>query len=315
MGHYDALTKKVAWVDVGARTEISISGRDGLRVMNNNCTADLRKLAPGQGAEAFVLNIKGTTLGHVGLYVGEKQLELSTVAGQFAALVTHLRQYIVGEIVDFMDRSAEMTTFLLAGPSASEAIVRIGLGEVPWTRMGHCRKILDSIELTIRRTDLLGADGFQLVVPIASKGWLARLLASNEIPNCPVEVLEAARLENRIPKYGVDIDAKNLPQELGRDQQAISFNKGCYLGQETVARLDALGHVNRHWTALAFDGDDVPPAGFLIEQNGKPVVRVTSAAWSPKLGKPLALAYIRDGYHQPGRTFDTSLGTATVVAL
>ena len=313
MQHYHAITRDVAWVDVGLRTEVIINGRDGLRVMNNNCTADLRRVIPGHGTEAFVLNIKGTTLGHVGLFVSNNQLELSTVADQAASLISHLRQYIVSEVVDFLDRSADVTTFLVAGPNAAQAMARIGVGDVPEARMSHCRMALDSMELTTRRTDLLGADGFQLVVPNEAKSRIEKLLTSNEILRCSAEVLEAVRLENRIPKYGVDIDAKNLPQEIGRDQQAISFSKGCYLGQETVARLDALGHVNRHWTPIVFSGHDVPAVGFLIEQDGKPVVRVTSAAWSPKFQKPLALGYIRNGFQQPGQTFNSSLGLATVV--
>jgi hypothetical protein len=132
------------------------------------------------------------------------------------------------------------------------------------------------------------------------------------IPQCSWNVLESIRVEQRVPRFGADIDVKNLPQEIGRDNQAISFAKGCYLGQETVARLDALGHVNRHLVLLTFAGREAPPAGFVIEQEGKPAVRITSSAWSPRYNSPLAFGFVRHGLHQPGTQFATRYGVATI---
>lgn len=314
LARYAALTQQVALVDVGPRTEVAIRGRDRLRVMNNNCTADLRRLRPGQGAEAFVLNIKGMTVGHVGLFLAEDQLELSTVENQAAELVSHLQQYIVSEDVQFVDRSQDVASLLLAGPDAERALETLGVQSPPAERMGHGLGVLNAIAVTIRRTELLGVDGFHLVLPVEAKEKVLGQILAQSIPLCSKEILDAVRIENRIPQYGCDIDAKNLPQEVGRDQAAISFTKGCYLGQETVARLDALGHVNRHWVALVFDGSLVPPRGFVIEREGKPVARITSATWSPKFGRPLALGYVRDGVHHVGQSFASHLGAAFVVA-
>ena len=101
------------------------------------------------------------------------------------------------------------------------------------------------------------------------------------------------RLEAGVPLFGQDITDDNLPQEIGRDKLAISFTKGCYLGQETVARIDALGHVNRQLVGLRFEGGTVPPAGTKLVADGKEVGHVTIAAWSPKLDARLAMALVR----------------------
>ena len=102
---------------------------------------------------------------------------------------------------------------------------------------------------------------------------------------------EQARIEAGTPRQ-CDLLPKTLPQELGRDARAISFTKGCYLGQETVARLDALGHVNRRLVTLTVDDDAVPPAGAAITSGSKTIGEVTSSCLSPSLGKPLALAIL-----------------------
>ena len=132
---------------------------------------------------------------------------------------------------------------------------------------------------------------------------------------CGGTTLEIARVEAGSPLFGVDIASTNLPQEVGRDERAISFKKGCYLGQETVARLDALGRVNWRLAGLKLTGPDVPPVGTEIEGDGKIVARVTSAVWSLRLGALLVLAYVRRGQERAGNTFETPFGPAEVVAL
>jgi folate-binding protein YgfZ len=110
----------------------------------------------------------------------------------------------------------------------------------------------------------------------------------------------ARRIEWGWPLYGVDITDKNLAQEVARDRWAISFVKGCYLGQETVARIDALGHVNRNLVGVRFEGSEAPAAGAELTREGKVAGQVTSACYSPRLAAPLALAYVRRESNAPG---------------
>jgi folate-binding protein YgfZ len=127
--------------------------------------------------------------------------------------------------------------------------------------------------------------------------------------------LEIARLEAGFPWFGIDITADNLAPEVGRDKQAISYVKGCYLGQETIARIDALGHVNRLLVGVAIEAAAVPPQGSELTAAGKTVGHVTSAVFSPRLQAPLALAYVRRGYNEPGAKLTSTAGPARVVAL
>jgi folate-binding protein YgfZ len=132
---------------------------------------------------------------------------------------------------------------------------------------------------------------------------------------CQMETLDIVRVEAGFPFYGRDITEENLPQEVHRNERAISFTKGCYLGQETVARIDALGHVNRTLAGLRWDVAEIPPTGQELIVAGRVVGQITSAVWSPRYDSPLSLAYLRQGQNQPGLRLDTTIGTAEVVAL
>ena len=128
---------------------------------------------------------------------------------------------------------------------------------------------------------------------------------------------EWLRIEAGTPVFGKDITEKNLPQEIGRDARAISFVKGCYLGQETVARIDALGHVNQVLKGLTFEsGSACPVSGSALEDGGKRVGAITSAAASPGRGRPLALGLIRTSHAQAGTALRVAIdpGPEPIVA-
>src|SRR5262249_54035500 len=160
-----------------------------------------------------------------------------------------------------------------------------------------------------RNVDLAGPEGFLIACQRADVGQVQAALVAAGAVLCDESVFEAARIEYGTPLFGRDFSDENLPQEVGRDRQAISFTKGCYLGQETVARIDALGHVNRLLRGVKFESDSVPAIGTelfgsagecsdqIASQNqaagAKPIGRVTSACWSPRLNAPLGLAMVR----------------------
>jgi folate-binding protein YgfZ len=126
------------------------------------------------------------------------------------------------------------------------------------------------------------------------------------------EAFEAARIEAGFPMFGHDITENNLPQEVSRNGRAISFTKGCYLGQETVARIDALGHVNKTLVGLRYLVSQVPKVGATILNGDEPVGTVTSATWSPKHEAPMALGYIRRGFNTPGTRLASHIGPTEV---
>jgi hypothetical protein len=122
------------------------------------------------------------------------------------------------------------------------------------------------------------------------------------------------RIEAGFPLFGGDFDSDNLPQEVNRNPFAIHFNKGCYLGQETVARIDALGHVNRKLVLVQFAGETLPAVGEALQADSNVVGQVTSRCWSPHLQCPLALAMVRRGSNEPGSRLEGTEGTATVIS-
>jgi folate-binding protein YgfZ len=144
---------------------------------------------------------------------------------------------------------------------------------------------------------------------------LRELLANGGKAACGREAFETLRIEAGVPLFGVDFDERNFPQEVGRDREAISYTKGCYLGQETVARIDALGHVHQRIVGVKFEGEGVPPAGTELTADGNVVGRVTSATFSPRLGAPLALAMVRREQQALGSRFQSKFGAGVVLQL
>jgi folate-binding protein YgfZ len=197
-----------------------------------------------------------------------------------------------------------------------ELLARFVGDEFPSERLGHAPTFLGGRPVTLVRADLAQPISFLIRaqredLPIV---W-AELLQGGAQP-CGEQAMDAARIEAGIPLPGRDIGDKNLPQEIGRDQQTISFVKGCYLGQETVARIDALGHVNKTLAGVRFQGEQVPPPGLALSSaDGQTVGEVTSAAWSHRLQSPLALAYLRRGHSAAWTRLQSSLGEAEVISL
>ncbi len=312
--HYAALTERAGVVDFSDRTQLEITGNDRAQFLHNLCTNAVRDLRPGGGCETLVLNVKGHVIGHVLLFATEKSHVLETTGGQAEKLMAHFDRYILREDVQIQDRSGEWGELLLAGQQAEAVLDALGVA-VPQERLSHGQAQVAGSEVWVRRTDLTGPVDFLLAMPRESVDGVRKALIQAGASESGNEVAEAARIERGTPYFGRDISDENLPQEVDRDRVAISFTKGCYLGQETVARIDALGHVNRLLRGVRFGGSEIPAAGTELTSEGKGVGRVTSTAWSPKLGAPLALAYVRRGQHEPGTKLESQVGPAEVVAL
>jgi folate-binding protein YgfZ len=309
---YAVLTAGVGLVDFSTRTQIEFTGNDRASFLHNLVTNNVRNLAVGSGCEAFVLNVKGHIVGHVFIFAGPDSHILETVPGQAETLLKHFDRYLIREDVQLHDRSQEWSEFFLAGPNAETLLAEQGL-PVPTERLAHTAAQIAGFPVWLRRVDLAGPVGFLIAFRRDAHIELERALFKAGAVHCDIEVFDAARIEYGMPLLGRDISEDNLPQEIDRDKLAISFTKGCYLGQETVARIDALGHVNRLLRVLKFSGDEIPQAGVELLADGKPVGKITSAAWSPKCSAPLALAFLKRGHHEAGTKLDSPDGPAQVL--
>lgn len=297
------------------RTLIAVTGADRTSFLHSFLTGDIKRLTPGSGCEAFVTSPQGKTLGHLVVFCEAERHVLDTVAGQKEALTAHFNRYVISEDVEFHDLSDQVSMLLVAGPQAVDLLARVAGTSPPTERLGHAAVTIAGQGAVIRRVDYLGPHSFFMQVERSAGDLVRGALIESGALACDEPAVEAARIEAGFPRFGVDITPENLPQEVGRDALAISFTKGCYLGQETVARIDAVGHVNRQLVALRFAGTEVPAAGTPLLHDGQPIGAVTSAGWSPRAGGPLALGYVRRAQAKTGTVLKTAGGTVEVVSL
>lgn len=312
---YTALTAGVGFADLSDRTRLELRGRDRAAFLHSFCTNDVKGLAPGRGCEAFITGPQGKTLGHVQIFCQADRLVLDTSPGQAAALIAHFDKYLISEDVQFADRTADWGELLIAGAHAAQSLKQIIAAPQPTETRTSTRAMIAACEVVICKTDYAGPTSFFVQMPRPSLESVVAALTPGEAVRCEMDAVEAARLEAGFPLFGRDITDDNLPQEVGRDAQAISFTKGCYLGQETIARIDALGHVNRLLVGLRFSGSSIPAAGTAVLASDKEVGRVASSAWSPLLNAPLALGYVRRAHAVPGAKLASAAGDVEVVRL
>ncbi len=315
IAQYQALTCGLGMADVSDRTRIDVTGRDRQSFLHNMCTNDVKRLTPGKGCEAFFTNPQGKVLGYANVFCHDDSLLIESVAGQTKPLMTHLDRYIIREDVQLNDRAAEWRELLLASASAADAVATLLGTEPPTESMSHVAGRVAAAAVTVYCSGLAGPRSYLIRCAAADQSEVSQALAGAGAVDCSAEAVEIARVEAGSPYYGRDITEKNLPQEVNRTERAISFTKGCYIGQETVARIDALGHVNRLLVGVSFESDEVPAVGAELLAGGKAIGQVTSAVFSPRLKAPFALAYVRREHAQPATKLESPIGAAEVVLL
>lgn len=261
------------------RTLLVVSGEHAGQHLQRFCTADLSKLGPGEGREAMFLNAKGKLIGFVEVYHAGDHWLLAGCAGQAENLAVHLDRYVVREDVQFRDLSPNHTAIAIIGPTLIESYANT-VGPCPESLPGCTRIESDGYLLSSRE---LGSEGLWWIVPNDQCEIACSRLSELNADELPAETAQALRLEHQYPEFGTDIGEDHLPQELQRDSFAISFTKGCYLGQETVARIDALGHVNRLVCGLTGQGEVPTQIPQEVTSSDETIGQLTSAV---ALGPP-----------------------------
>ncbi len=288
-----SVTDRAAWFDRSGRVRLEIGGPDRGKFLHNLVTVDVKRLAAGAGREGFVTSPQGKTMAYLTLLATGSTILLRTEPGSLEALLPHLRKYGVFEDVAIDDVSAATFEYHVAGPQVGRAFAGGGFDALSGDPLGHAEVEVAGSMVRFVRESPTGRPGLTLIGPSGAAGSIRAMLEGEGFAEGDRATFEALRIEAGTPTSGRDVLPNNLPQEVGRDDRAIDFVKGCYLGQETVARLDALGHVNRILKGLIFEGPDVPPDGASLEFEGKAVGSVTSAAPSTGRGAPVGLAYVR----------------------
>lgn len=311
---FTAIDDVLAYV-IQPRTLIEICGADRASFLHNLCTNDIRKLELGQGCEAFFTDVKGKVLLHCLLYCEPDAIVLSATGGFAEAILPHLDKYLIREDVTLTDRSEDWSEIFVSGTAAFRFLEKhgvSGLADAPM--LSHQTIHIGDLTATLRRVPYVQGDGFVLQVETGKVDAVKDLLAAADATAWDAAVYQLARIQAAFPEYGQDISSDNLPQEIGRDAQAISFVKGCYLGQETVARIDALGHVNRYLVSLRFpSASELPETGTELNVDDKVVGHITSASWSIQPQEVVALGYVRRESIENKSVLSSSVGDATIV--
>ncbi len=320
---YDALTKGCGCTPLTRWSTVTLTGSDRHTFLHNMCSNDIRRLKVGQGCEAFCTDVKGRLVAHIGVHAMEDRLELLTVPDQATPLTSHLDRYIIREDVQLHDHTAQRCWWLISGGKSRDVLASLARDSADSLQEDWQNITLDfnGKNYALVRCELLWPGGYLLQCQSSEQATLLELLESAGATECTPanssccsDAVTSLRVESGFPLLGIDFSGENLPQEVDRDVQAINFNKGCYLGQETIARIDALGHVNRKLVTIQFTAETVPPVGSALRHLEKDVGKVTSACWSPRTQSPLALAMVRRGSNAIGTKLESDIGSAIIVA-
>jgi tRNA-modifying protein YgfZ len=303
---YRSACESAAFFDRSYHAKVQITGPDAAAFLHNLCTNEIKGLEPGQGNEAFLTTGQAKIVAHVYIYREIDPAEILSFAmdagpGMSDAVLKHLDRYLVSERAELRDRTKDLGQVHLAGPAASIIMDRIADSTLPGlARLHTITAKLGGVQCTVRRNDRLAPAGYDLLCKAEEAPAMAKALHGAGAIPAGLEAYETLRVEAGTPVFGVDMDETNLPQEVGRIDTTISFTKGCYIGQETVARIRTYGHVNRSLVGLKLESNTLPPRGTKIHAGDKEVGAVTSSVLSPRLETAIALAYLRRGYHEPG---------------
>jgi tRNA-modifying protein YgfZ len=293
---YELITQSAGLLDRSERGMFVVRGGEAADFLQGQVSNDVESLAPGQGRYATILNHKGKLRTDLRVLRGDDFFWIDTEAiGQ--AVVRHmLDTYALGRDVQWEDVGANHAILSLIGPAADELVEQAPPAEE--------HSFVDTGAGLVVRTDL----GLDLLV---SSSRVEELRASLDVRPVSEEVAECLRIESGRPRLGFDMDADTIPQEAGINERAVDFEKGCYVGQETVARLHYKGKPNRHLRGLRLSEPAERRAEILLGE--KVVGKVGSACVSPRLG-PIALALVRREA-TPGDTVLVDGAEATVVEL
>jgi len=313
---YRALRQGCGLADRSWMGRVEILGADRLRFLNAYVTCDVKTLAPGGGAYGFLTNPQGRILADLVVMAHEDRLWLLVPPGTEEAVARHLQKYILADRVKVRPLEDVLPVSLI-GPRAAAALGGAELPPVaPEGLWRHVRSRVHGTEVALQRSGRLGAEAYTLWVPASIAGPLIEgLLESPEVRPAGFAALEMLRTEAGIPRFGRDFGPENFPQETGAEAAAVSYTKGCYLGQEVVARIHYRGGVQKVLRGLVFDVSDgpAPAPGAPLLHDGREAGRATTVVSSLALGRPAGLAILHRRAAEPGTRLEVAGGGAAEV--
>lgn len=320
---YQALHEGVGLVDLSHRQRLLLTGRDRKTWLNGQVTQNVLALPDFHSTYATIITPQGQMVADMRILALPDALLLDLPAGTAAPMAEYLDRYLIMERVDIEDLSDSWAHISVQGPQSPQAAALVLTDEIAdlplWTGFTAS---FDLGPLHVFRISRCGEDGFDFYVPSAAAAslWSALCVSRPELAVHSVgkQALNVRRVEAGIPWWGAELDGTIVPLE-ARLEHAVDYNKGCYVGQEIIARIHARGHVNNQLAGFFIEGDLLPQKGSEVRHEGKKVGRTVSIVHSLKLDRPIALGFLRRELQEPGTKVvaitDTAEVPLTVAAL
>jgi tRNA-modifying protein YgfZ len=300
---------------------ILVSGKDRASYLQGLFTNDIAALQAGQGCYAAYLTAQGRMISDVWVYELGDVILLALPRATKDVVLARLDQFIFSEDVQLGDVSDTLAAVAVVGPDATRLVSQVvgtaaaGLANLP--EHGNMRLGVDGQPVIVLRISDAGEAGLELVAACEQMPALVQALRGAGALDVDAATAAALRIEAGVPLFGPDMDEHTIPLEAGIEARAISFTKGCYVGQEVIIRVLHRGHgrVARKLVGLVFDAQQgAPVPGTVLNADAKQVGVVTSSAVSPALGRPIALGYVKRELAEPGTMVQTPEGMVAHVA-
>ena len=311
---YGAAIDDAVVCDLQDRGLVEVTGADRAKWFHNLITNIVATLQPGEGNYAFAVNLKGRVLFDLNVLVLDDRLWLDVDRRQVDAAMSHLERYIITEDVSLANVSDGHGRIAVLGPKAHEVVTGLALGNLtPMSQLQHVGVRIGDVDVRMIRHDFAGLPAAVFIVPTAGREAVRKALdsvRSDPLPVIDPATIEVLRIEAGIPASLEDIDEEVSPPETGQVERGISYQKGCYLGQEIIERMRSRGVLARRLVGIRVEGDDIPTKGAVVVSGADTIGRVTSACRSVALDAVLALGYVKSDHAGPSTTVGVEVGTA-----
>ena len=319
---YEAARRAAALLDRSDRGLVVLSGPDRAAYLHGLLTNDVASLQPGQGCYAAYLTPQGRMITDLWVYALGDLMLVAVGLDVKDALLKKLDQLVFAEDVQVADATSAFGRFGLVGPEAGRTVAGLlqgvtqgQLASLP--EHGNLQAHYAGQKALVLGTTDVGEAGFDVLVDTTASREFADALAARGIVAIGEDAALALRVEAGIPKFHQDMDETTIPLEVGLESRAISFTKGCYVGQEVIVRVLHRGHgkIARKLVGITFDSGEAPERSAVIRHDGHDVGVITSGVVSPALKRPIALGYVHRELAEPGSVVDISGRSAMVTAL
>lgn len=300
-------------IDLSARGRIRVGGSEAVMFLNGLITNDMKTLAENRWMPAAFPTVQGRLIGAVRVVRTGDSFVIDTDAESHEAILKTVSRFTLAgdfKVTDLTDSTSLLTLQGKRAVEVAEKVFKTSLSDLP--RDGVVELEWKDTQVTIIRATHTSENGFDLMIDLARAAEVREALINAGAQPVSEDTLDTLRVEAGIARYGRDMDESNVVIETNLDD-AVSYTKGCYIGQEIIIRIKHRGHVAKKLSGLRFDADRQIESGAVIKSDDKEIGRITSAVFSPKLSCTIALGYLRYEYLDPGTTVSTDNNIAATV--